>query len=218
MKKILFSIFIGLFLFGAVFAVGPQGAGASSSGQEVSTQNTGEETQLAIATQAIAGNLEEFKQMAQERKRVLEEQAEGKQGAEAKAYKNQNQVRNAVHNLLAMGELVGGIGPQVSEIARQWNNRINESLKAEATAQKKGAFARLLFGGDKETGEELEQIANQNKEAVQQLKQLRQQCQADEEVCEAFEEQIQVMEKEQERLTNLAKAEKGKGLLGWLWK
>ncbi len=215
MKKTIFGILISMFLFAAVFAAAGAGTGQTTESGE--TQNQGDETQLLISTQTKAGNVNELQQMIQERSQQISEETETKKGAEAKAYQNQNSVREAVHNLQAMEGLLGGIGPQVSEVAREFNNGLDNSLDAEEKIQSKGAFARLFTGGDKEAGESLEQQVNQNNEKIQELKQLHQNCEG--EACDILQEQIQNMEQEQERLGKLAEENKNrKGLLGWMWK
>ena len=220
MKKIVFGILITLFLFSAAFAAQGEQMGANEeAGNEpvdISTQNAGETQQIRV--QERAGDMQTFEQLREQNREMFAEEAAGKQGAEAKAYRNQNQVRTAVQSLLAMEDIVGGIGPQVSAIAREWNNGIDKSLEVESRIQQRSGFARFFTGGNSENGEALEAIVNKNQERIQELKQLRQQCQADEETCNAFEEQIKVMEKEQERLGKLAQKEKGNGLFGWLWK
>ena len=151
----------------------------------------------------------------QEMKQEMQEMGQGQQNM----YMNQNQVRLAVHALLAMEGLVGGIGKNVSEIARGFNNSIQSTIKAEEKIQTRGRIARFFMGGDHEAAEEMEQEVNRNRERIQELKQLKEQCECDEEVMNMFQEQIQNMEQEQNRLQGLAQAEKkSKGIFGWLFK
>jgi len=138
-----------------------------------------------------------------------------------KVYQNQNKVRLAVHALLDMEELVGGIGKNVSAIAKEFNNSLQRTLRAEENIAKRGGFARFFVGGDSEAAAELEEKTAQNRERVNELNQLREQCEEEcsEEVRALMQEQIQNMLQEQERLGELAQNEKkSKGILGWIWK
>jgi len=185
------------------------------------TANQGEEQQLMVQQreQVRAQSPEELGQMIQTRQREMVQEMSGLDEKEQKVMQNQNQVRLAVHSLLAMEGLAGGIGPQVSEIARNFNNSVQATIRAEEKIQTRSAFSRFFAGGDKKTGEELESQVNQNKQRIQELKQLREQCDCGEEVKAMMHEQIQNMEQEQNRLQELAQKEKkSKGLFGWIWK
>lgn len=184
--------------------------------------------ELIMARKRIkAETKEELKEMIRERKQEMEqsenELEEDKERPEKvkEMLKNANQVRLAVHSMLAMEDLVGGIGRNVSEIARGFNNSVKTTLMAEEKIQKKGGFARFFTGGDKEAAEELEAQVEQNRARIQELKQLMENCDddCDEEVKTMLQEQVQNMEQEQNRLDELAKSEKArKGLFGWIWK
>lgn len=212
----------------------PEEAGAPVEQEEMiedeaGNQNQGEEQQLAIQTmeQAQTGAGSENSQMirarvqekVQTKQQELEQEMAGKSEREQKVLQNQNQVRLAVHALLEMKEEISGIGPQVSEIATQFDNSVQATIKAEEKIRAKGGFARFFSGGDEEAAEELEAEVNANKAKVEELKQLREQCDCSEEAKALMQEQIQAMEQEQSRLGELAQKEKkSKGLFGWLWK
>jgi len=136
-------------------------------------------------------------------------------------HQNQNQVRLAVHALLSMEGLVGGIGKNVSAIARDFNNSVQKTVLAEEKIQTRGWITRLFAGGDAEAAEELETELEQHRERVQELRRLQEGCteECSEEVRAIMEEQIQQLEQERERLQELAQEEKAKkGLFGWIWK
>jgi hypothetical protein len=199
----------------------------SSSGQgqkvenELDTQNMGEDQQLMIQErqQLMAQQKEDVKQQILQQKQAMQQELTQMKSKEQNVLKNQNQVRLAVHALLEMKDLVGGIGPQVSEIAKSYNNSIKETIQAEEKIQTRSALSRFFAGGDKKAAEDLEAQVAQNQERVMELKQLQQQCECDEEVKAMMQEQIQSMEQEQTRLRELADNEKkSKGLFGWLWK
>ena len=235
MKKII-VLFIGLFLLISVVFAAQGDTNEPATGQdtepevtsqgqqaqdEEGTQNQGEDTQLMVKQrqELKAETKTQLKEMVQQKQQDMNQELEGKSEKEQKVYQNQNQVRLAVHSLLAMEDLVGGIGKDVSQIARQFNNSVQATINAEEKIQTKSAFARFFSGGDEKSAEEIEQEVNQNKQRIQELKQLHEQADCDEEIKEMMQEQIQSMEKEQDRLQELAQKEKkSKGLFGWLWK
>lgn len=132
-------------------------------------------------------------------------------------YQNQNQVKLMVHSLLASEELVGGIGPQVSEVARGFNNSVQATILAEEKINSRSRLVKLFMGGDDEAADEIEQEVNANHARIMTLKQLMTQCECDEEVRNTIQEQIMNTEQEQIRLEELAAGEKAKkGLFGWM--
>ncbi|MBW2981125.1 hypothetical protein KY360_06945 [Candidatus Woesearchaeota archaeon] len=170
-------------------------------------------------TRLRAQSPEDLQQRIQQRQQVMAQEMQGMGMAEQKVYQNQNRVRLAVHSLLDMEDLVGGIGPQVREIARNFNNSVQATIRAEQRIERRSAMARFFAGGDEEAASEIEGRVNQNQERIQQLKQLREECDCGAEVKELMRAQVQNMEQEQTRLVGLAQREKGsKGLFGWLWK
>lgn len=217
MNRILISILIilSVILFsGSVLAQG--------QGQQIQqgTQNQGEEGQLTVTLQQQTANqkLEQVKQRIQEKKQIIEEEAEAMEGNEKKVSQNQNQVRVAVQSLLEMEDLTGGIGPQVSEIAREFNNSLQSVNRAELRIANRNAFVRFFMGGDQEAGKELKGEIEANRERIQELYRLRDECDCKEEVRNMFQEQIAQMEEEQNRLDELVQKEnQSRGLFGWLF-
>ena len=188
---------------------------------QIETMNKGADPQLKTQqkSQVKAQDKVELQSMVQERKQQMDQEIQGLSEKQQQVYKNQNQVRLAVHSLLAMEDLTGGIGQQVSKIARDFDNSVQKTINAEEKIESKGKFARLFTGGDKETAEELEAEATQNQQKIQELKQLKEQCECEEELKQMMQEQIQNMEQEQKRLQELAQKEKqSKGMFGWIWK
>ena len=176
--------------------------------------NTGQ--QMGIET---AGNAAQLGEMIQEQKQVYAQELEDMPAQQRNVYMNQNRVREAVHALLAMENLTGGIGQQVSEIARNFNNSVQATIRAEEKVQSRNMITKFLFGGDEEAGAEIESEVSQNMARIEELKQLRDQCECDEEVRSMLQEQIQNMELEQNRLRELAQNEiRNKGILGWLFR
>lgn len=237
MKKIIIPLLVLILITSVVSAAGSSGINESGTGIENSklnetgqgqqvqvqveqeTQNEGENITVRVRQRERlrARNVTELKQMRQERQREMNQTIQGLGKDQQTVYQNQNRVRLAVHSLLAMEDLVGGIGPQVSQIAREFNNSVQATIRAEERIQNRSSFVRFFAGGDEKAAGELEQEMNQSQQRIQQLEQLSAQC--DEEVKAMMQEQIRTMEQEQVRLLQLAQDEKkNKGLFGWLWK
>jgi len=178
-----------------------------------------ERVMVQVGKRLKAKTAEEAKEIIRERREEMNQQIEALKETKKQIHQNQNRVRLAVHSLLAMEDLVGGIGPQVSEIARGFNNSVQSTIRAEEKIQTRWGLTRFLFGGNKKATEEIEQKTNQNRQRIQQLKQLIAAGDFSEEVKAMMQEQTQNMEQEQDRLQQVAKNEKkNKGIFGWLWK
>jgi len=199
--------------------VGLQGTG-NQSGQGVQTENQGEEGSLIIQQRENlrVRNATEIRNLIQERKEEMDQNMESYREELKNIYTNQNRVRLAVHALLAIENLTG-IGQNVSQIARECNNSVQATIRAEERIQKRNMLVKFFAGGDEEAAEEIEQEVNRNQERIQELKRLMQECDCNEELKAMIQEHIQNMEQEQNRLQELAENEKNsKGIFGWLWK
>jgi len=213
------------------FAVGSQGSNQSGKGTESNesdqgqqiqieqeTQNMGEEENLTIREQLRARNVSELKQMIQERQQEMNQELQNLGEDKQKVYQNQNRVMLAVHALLSMENLTGGIGRNISQIAREFNNSVQATIRAEERIQIRNWFVRIFAGGDEGAANDIEQEINRNNERIRELIQLKENCSCDEEVRAMLQEQIQNMEQEQNRLQNLAQNEKkDKGIFGWMF-
>lgn len=133
--------------------------------------------------------------------------------------KNANEVRLAVHTLLAMENITGGIGPQVSVIARDFNNSAQNTWQIEERIQNRDAISRFFFGGDQVSASELANLTAQNQNRIRQIEQLMNSEQMDAETRAMLEEQIQVLQQENTRLGQVVSTEQqNRGLLGWFGK
>ena len=131
--------------------------------------------------------------------------------------KNENEVRIAVTTLLDSEDLSGGIGRNISAIAREFNNSISSSKKIEDRIQGRSSFTRLLFGGDRNAAQELANQTAQGKARIAELQNLISNATLDPEVRTLLEEQVRVLLAEQDRLGQLATREQAdRGLFGWL--
>ncbi|MGC9435556.1 MAG: hypothetical protein ACP5C4_05665 [Methanomicrobiales archaeon] len=130
-----------------------------------------------------------------------------------------NAVRVAVHAFLALGEMDGGIGRNISLIARQFNNSVQASIRAEERIQERNQFMTLLFGGDRGAAGTLLQETRENQQRIRQMDELIATCTCTNETRAILREELQTIEQEQARLRGLALQEQNQtGLFGWLWR
>lgn len=136
-----------------------------------------------------------------------------------KVWKNQNEVRLAVHTFLALGEMDGGIGKNVSAIAREFNNSIATRVQAEEEIQNRSGWLRFFIGGNETAAGILFQNLNQTNEQIREMQHLVENCTCDNETRTLLQDQLQVMEEDQDRLRALALNETvDRGIFGWIWK
>jgi len=217
MKRMIIPLLVLILIIPLVLGQGQQGGQQSGTVQQQSGQGTGGETGQQVQTKAT--NTTELRQMIQEREQEMNQSMQDLKKELKEMYQNQNRVRLAVHALLAMENLTGGIGRNVSQIAREFNNSVQATIRAEERIQTRNMLMRFFFGGDEQAAEEMEQEVNRNRERIQELRRLMQECDCGEEVKAMLQEQIQNMEMEQNRIQELAHNEKkSKGIFGWLWK
>ena len=128
--------------------------------------------------------------------------------------KNQNQVRLAVQALI-MTDGVDGIGQQISEIAREFNNSVKTTYSAEEKIKNRNVVMNILFGGDNSSASEILQNVELNQNRIENLHQYINQSDCDEELRLLLLEQVRTLEEEQNRLSLIAQEEqKNKGLFG----
>jgi hypothetical protein len=129
--------------------------------------------------------------------------------------KNENEVRIAVTTLLDVEDLSGGIGRNVSAIARDFNNSASSMSKLEDRIQSRNSFVRLLFGGDREAARELAAETARNNARIVELQQLINSASLDTELRATIEDQVRIIQLEQERLQQLSTREQeDRGLFG----
>jgi hypothetical protein len=129
--------------------------------------------------------------------------------------KNENEVRIAVTTLLDVEDLSGGIGRNVSAIARDFNNSASSTRKLEDRIQSRNSFVRLLFGGDRDAARELAAQTAQNNARIAELQRLISSATLNTEVRAVIEDQVRIVQKDQDRLSQLATREQeDRGLFG----
>lgn len=170
------------------------------------------------ASTTIAFSLEQLKKSIELRKEELDQEEEDASTTPdiADAVKDANPVRLAAHTLLASRELLGGIGSEVSGIARQMNDSLATTTNVELKIKSRGFFARLFFGGDSESAKSLSRAVAENKARIQILTTLMNQADVPADLKATLQAQISALQESQAHLQALADIEaKSWGLFSW---
>jgi len=130
---------------------------------------------------------------------------------------NANPVRIAVHTLLAMENRTGGIGKNISAIAKDFDNSKDVTNDAEKKIAARSGIRKFFFGGDVADADKIEKEIVKNNARIAKLNSLLEQCTDCTDADKAtIQEKITAIEQENTRLQTLATAEKKhKGLFGW---
>lgn len=208
-------------------------AGGTVDDQDVEDNVTAEPTKASGNGKALTAKMstapgqmkknatlhERLKEQINETAGDLENETASLPPEKQKVWKNQNEVRLAVHTFLALGDMDGGIGKNVSAIAREFNNSIATRVQAEEEIQNRSGVLRFFIGGNETAAGILLQNLNQTNEQIREMQRLVENCTCDNETRTLLMDQLQVMEEEQERLRALAENETADGgLFGWIWK
>ena len=168
------------------------------------------------STTTPAISLDELKQMREKRRLELEQEEASTTPKVRGVVKNANPVRLAVHTLLASKELLGGIGPQVSEIAKRMNDSIATTTDVEAQIESRGFFKKLFLGGDREAAATLNGEVKSNQERIAELTALLGQADISDEVRTELTAQVNDLQAAQARLQDLAQKEQKRwGIFSW---
>ncbi|MBI5405847.1 hypothetical protein HY972_02325 [Candidatus Kaiserbacteria bacterium] len=163
-----------------------------------------------------AYSVEDLKQKIEVRKHELDQEVASTSPDHQDIVENANPVRLAVHALLASKELVGGIGPQVSEIAKQMNDSVATTANVEAKIQGRGFLTRLLFGGDSAAADVIAQQVAQNQQRIDDLTKLLGEANVPADIQATLTAQIAAIQAAQQRLRDLAQKEQDSwGLFSW---
>ena len=157
-----------------------------------------------------------MKQKIELRKQELDDEEASSTPKTRDIMKNANPVRLAVHSLLASKDLLGGIGPQVSEIAKRMNDSVATTTEVEAKVKSRGFLARIFFGGDSTSADIIAKEATQNQARIDSLTTLLNQANVSADVQATLKAQITALQTAQTRLKALAEREKKAcGLFSW---
>ncbi len=163
-----------------------------------------------------AKSFEDLKQKIEIRKNQLEQEVASTTEADKNIVENANPVRLAVHALLASKDLVGGIGPQVSEIAKAMNDSVATTTNVEAKIQSRGFITRLLFGGDSASADVISQEVTKNQTRIDDLTKLLAQANVPTDIQATLQAQITALQDAQTRLQDLSQTEQKQwGLFSW---
>ncbi|MFA6408181.1 MAG: hypothetical protein WCW36_01745 [Candidatus Paceibacterota bacterium] len=171
---------------------------------------------LLESTTTSAMSFKQLKRLIEQRKEELDQEEASSSPETHDIMKNANPVRLAVHSLLVSKDLLGGIGSQVSEIAKHMNDSVATTTKAEAQIKSRGFFARLFFGGDATSADVIAYEAAQNQRRIDELSALLGQASTTVAVKATLSEQITALKDAQARLQDIAQKEKSAwGLFSW---
>lgn len=226
-------LFVAIVLLAASSALAQTGGGQGGS-QDGSGANAGNDNSVAppnaIQTrettqerdqdrdqerdqaQTGAGNGEPARVQTQSTQQVQTQQREG-------STVNEQQVRNAVQNMLELRERAGNIGTNISRFAQQVNQSQAIMNQARIQIETRSTILRIFAGGDRESAQKLEQERERNQEQLRTMTQLVEGCNCTNQTQEQLREELRVIEQNQEQLRALAQRElQSKGLFGWIWK
>lgn len=210
-------------------------ATSSESAREASKQQneqvreqakqTGEQVREAIknrielireSTTTPAFSIGQLRQMIQERRQELDDEEASTTPEFKDVVKNANEVRLAVHTLLASKDLLGGIGPEVSQIAQHVNDSIATTTNAEAQIESRGFWSKLFFGGDTTAANTITNEVQQNQQNIAKIADLLNQASTTADVKATLAEQITAMQAQITRLQSIAASQaKLWGLFSW---
>jgi hypothetical protein len=166
---------------------------------------------------SVAQNISQMRNDLREKQTEFNKTLQNETPERRSRVKNQNDVRLAVQTLLAMEDRTGGIGQNISAIAREFNNSVNMSEKLEQKIQDRTGIMRVFLGGDRDAAGQLANITSQNQARIQKIQQVMNTTTLDPDVRVFLEEQLQAMQNEETRLEQLATREQqDRGLFGWL--
>lgn len=189
----------------------------SSETQEPESIRTQTRAEEEIRTQSGKDDAAQLQQRISERKAELDDETSKENLAEQKTFKNQNGMKIAVHALLEARNYTGGIGEQVSQIAKEFDNSINKTIENEKKIDDRGNFTKALIGGNYRAAREIQNAVSANEARILILQNLIAGSDTSEDVKAVLNEQIQTLSEENARLNDVAGKEMGRtGLLGWI--
>ncbi len=174
-------------------------------------------TGLEEKRSAVARNITDLRDSKRQKLEELNKSLQSESPERRVWLKNHNEVRIAVHTLLSLEDRTGGIGQNISALAREFNNSVSMSEKLEQKIQERSGIIRIFVGGDRDAAGQLANITSQNQARIQKIQQLITTANLDPDVRVFLEEQLQAMQAEETRLEKLATREQqDRGLFGSL--
>jgi hypothetical protein len=158
----------------------------------------------------------ELKAKIELREKELDQDEASTTSEERDIVKNTNPVRLAVHAFLNSRDILGGIGEQVSEIAKEMNDSNATTTRMEIKMHSRGFLMRLFFGGDRDSAEIISRMVTRNQELIEDLTALLDQSNISADTRVMLNVQIKALEDAQTRLMNLATKERSNwGIFSW---
>lgn len=134
------------------------------------------------------------------------------------ARERMSDVAKSVQNLLSTIDTSGGIGRQVSEIAKQQQEAQAQITQTLDEMENRRGFARQIFGPDYAALKQMERVIYQNQNRIQQLQMLKNNIQNEAEEAN-LQNAIQNMLEQNTALQEQIKFQEDKpGMFGWLIK
>ena len=184
--------------------VDPQSSQVQNQGQG-QTENQGEDQQQSIAQE-------------QESSQSGQDETDESKGRSETARQHMSMVAQAVEELLTTQGAKGGIGQQISEVARQQQQAQQDIGGQLDKLEARRGWMKTLFGPDYKAIKNLEQQMEQNQLRIRQLEQLQAKVTNEAEQTQ-IQEVIQALIEQNTALQEQIQAEEQAGsLLGWLFK
>lgn len=110
------------------------------------------------------------------------------------AREKMSDVAKKAEELISQGaQFEGGIGEEVSEVARQQRGAVEETEETLNQIDRRKGLAKFILGPNQEAIENMEAIRQRNQERIQELQELKNQV-TDEADAENIQEMIQAVE------------------------
>ena len=160
--------------------------------------------------------LAELQQTIQQRRHELDLEASSTATSTRDILRHEGGMSVAVHAFLAAKDLLGKVGPEVSQVAKEINQSLATTSSAEAQIQTRGFWSTLFFGGDAKAATAINQAVTQNQLRIQALSKLLAQASTSASISATLDAQVQAMQQEQVRLQALAKQQASLwGIFSW---
>lgn len=194
-------------------------ANNSTSGEGEGGMNARIQSQVHIELEnstTSARSFEELKVKIEQRQQELDEEEASSTDEDKDIVKRVNPVRLAVHTLLDSKALLGGIGEQVSKIAREMNDSAATTTQIEAKIKSRGFLIRFFFGGDKMSAGIISKETDKNQKRIEEITKLLEQANISADLKVELNAQITALENANIRLQVLAQKERGAwGIFSW---
>ena len=210
---------LGAFTLAFVISGTPVIALANESTSTLEVSRTNVQMQNRAQFEDYSGSVRSFGELKAKielRERELDQDDASTTFENRDIVRNTNPVRLAVHAFLNSRDLLGGIGEQVSEIAKEMNDSNATTTRMEIKMHSRGFLTRLLFGGDKDSAEIISKVVIRNQKLIEDLTALLDQSNISADVRVTLNAQIIALENAQTRLMNLAIKERSNwGIFSW---